>query len=215
MVTNPIERDLLGRDSIRLLPGQHSDLERFPPPHFWTVDEYFAFESDSETRHEYIDGQIYDMTAGTSDHNEIKINAAIEFGTQIRGSNCSLRNSDMRVKVSESKYVYPDLSAVCGKAQLEDNATSLLNPILAVEVTSTSSVQYDRTHKLDYYRSLPSMQAYLVIDQHRIRVEHHTRTEEGWLWQIFTDLDDVIPLHMLNASLQLSQVYRGIVFEMA
>ena len=179
----------------------------------WTVAEYLAYEGDSEFKHEYIDGEIYAMTGGTGNHSEIKMNTAIAIGRQLDDSNCSLRNSDMRVRVSPSRYVYPDMSAVCGKASYDDNSTILLNPILVVEVTSLSSMDYDRLAKRHYYQAVPSIQGILIIDQHRVFAELHTRKPDGWLWQQFSDLDAVIPLEMLDCTLPLAQVYRGILFE--
>ncbi len=179
----------------------------------WTVAEYLAYEKDSEFKHEYIDGEIYAMTGGTINHSTITMNTAIAIGRQLDDSNCSLHSNDMRVRVSPTRYVYPDLSAVCGKAVTDDNATTLLNPILVVEVTSSSSMDYDRLAKRHYYQAVPSIQGILIIDQHRIFAELHTRTPDGWLWQQFSDLDALIPLEMLGCTLPLAQVYRGILFE--
>ena len=182
----------------------------YPPPHRFTVEEYLAFEADSETKHEYIDGVIYDMTGGTLKHSRIKVNLTVEFDIQLRDSNCIVCNSDMRVGVAEGRYVYPDLSVVYGAARLADHNMTLLNPALVVEVTSASSMDYDRGYKLETYRSLPSVQVYLIIDQHRVLAELHMRTESGWQMQTLDNLDDVLPLDMLGSRLALSQIYRGI-----
>ena len=168
-----------------------------------------------QTKFEYLDGEIYCMSGGTNNHSEIAANVTIEIGGQIRGSDCSTRTSDMRLKISASKYVYPDLSIVCGKAQLEDNDTTLLNPMGVIEVVSPSSAAYDREIKLDFYRSLPSVAAYLIVDQSQYFVELHTRTESGWHWQTFSDLAEVIPLEAIGVNLPLSEIYRGIAFEAA
>ena len=211
----PVESDPVAQASpqIELLdPLSFPDL---PPLPTWTIKQYFALEDFTQTRFEYLDGQIYAMTGGTNNHSAIKMNAAVEIGRQIRGTQCSLRNNDMRVKVDDRKYVYPDLSVVCGAARLTDNNTTLLNPVLVVELLSPSSVVYDRSTKLDFYRSIPSVQAYLIIDQHQILVELHARTAGGWHWQIFSDIDDVVPLEALAAQLPLSEVYRDITIERA
>ena len=137
------------------------------------------------------------------------------IGAQIRGANCSAYTSDVRVKITESKFVYPDLSIVCGQTQLEDNETTLLNPTIVVEALSPSSAAYDRETKRDYYRSLPSVQAYLIIDQSRVFAELHTRAESGWRRQTFSDLHDIVPLAAIEAALPLMEVYRGIDLEAA
>ena len=184
--------------------------------HQMTVEEYLAFEVGSEIKNEYIDGEIYAMTGGTGKHSSITINTIIAIGIQLRSSDCSLHSSDMRIKVGPSRYVYPDLSAVCGKATYDDDsATTLLNPVLVIEVTSPSSIDYDRVIKREYYSAVESLQAYLVIDQHRALAELYTRTQEGWNLQQFAGMDAVAPLDVIGCSLPLTEVYRGITFEAA
>lgn len=181
-----------------------------------SVQEYLAWEAENEIKHEYIDGEVYAMSGGTSKHSRIAANATIAIGRQLGSSICAVHTSDMRVKVAENRYVYPDLSAVCGVEQFEDEGeTSLLNPILVVEVTSPSSIERDRVAKRDIYRDVSSIRAYLVVDQHRVCAELYVRADIGWLLQVYTDPDDVIPLEMLNCELPLAEIYRGITFEEA
>lgn len=178
-----------------------------------TVEEYFALESvENERRYEFIDGEIFNMTGGTNNHSAIKTNVLGTLFGQLHDSDCTLRNSDMRVKISESRYVYPDLSAICGAPQLEDGDTTLLNPIMAVEVTSAASRFYDRHQKREFYNAVPSIQTYIVIDQFRVFVDAHTRSGRCWLWEEFSDLDDVIALEILGCRLPLSAIYSGISF---
>ena len=183
-----------------------------PMPHLFTVDEYLAFEAESEFKHEFIDGIIYDMTGGTFCHSRIKVNITVEFEIQLRNSDFAVCNSDMSVRVGEGRYVYPDLSVVRGQPQLEDSDTTLLNPILAVEVTSPASFDYDRLEKRAFYSAIASLQAYLVIDQHRAHVELYRRREDGWLWQTFESMDDILRLQELGCDLALTAIYRGISF---
>ena len=110
-------------------------------------------------------GVIYEMTGGRVNHSKIIMNVSGILYQQLYDTRCAALPSDMRVGLGVENYVYPDLSVVCGAAQLEDNDMTLLNPILTVEVTSPSSIDYDRETKLAFYRSLPSVQAYLIIDR--------------------------------------------------
>ena len=181
-----------------------------------SVAEYLAWESGNELKHEYIDGEIYDMSGATGKHNKIAMNIALAIGGQVDRSNCVIFGSDMRVRVSEVRYVYPDLSLAPREEVYEDDSElTLLNPVLVVEVTSPSSMIYDRVDKLDFYFDVPSIEAYLVVDQDRVRADLYTRAEEGWLVRVFNSPDDVIPLTTLNCHLPLTQVYQGIVFEEA
>ncbi len=179
-----------------------------------TVADYLAWEERQEFKHEYIDGEIIEMTGGTWKHSRIMINLTLAIGRQLENSNCVLLSSEMRVRVSDTRYVYPDLSAVCGDESLEDEKElTLLNPVFVVEVISPSSETRDRVEKREYYYDVPSIEAYLIVDQDRLRAELYTRAEDGWRLQEFSSLDDVIPLTMLNCDLPIAQVYRGLGFQ--
>lgn len=184
----------------------------YPMPHLFTVEEYLAFEAESEFKHEFIDGIIYDMTGGTSNHSEIKVNLTYALGSRLRETGCWMRNSDMLVRISETRHVYPDLSVVCGEALLDEDDTILLNPVAVFEVLSPTTTGYDRLAKLDYYRGMQSIQAYVIVDQFAYQVELYARSGSGWHRQSFSDIDDVIPLDSIDSELPLSEIYRGIVF---
>lgn len=183
-----------------------------PMPHLFTVDEYLAFEAESEFKHEFIDGIIYDMTGGTFNHSRIKVNVIRALLPQLDDTLFEILNSDMSVRVGAGRYVYPDLSVVRGQPQLEDYDTTLLNPVLAVEVTSPASFDYDRVEKRAFYSAIASLRAYLIIDQHRVHVEMYTRHEDGWLWQAFDSMEDIARLQVLGCDLALSAIYRAISF---
>ncbi len=179
-----------------------------------TVEEYLAWEETNFEKHEYIDGEVRCMAGATGKHNRIMSNTNTAIGRQLDDSDCFLLSSEMRVKAGESRYVYPDLSAVCGEELFErDNEMELLNPTLVIEVTSPSTIDTDRDEKKNFYFDVPSIQSYLIIDQHRVCAELSTRAEAGWHTKTYKNLDDLIPLEALNCELALGQVYRGVTFE--
>ena len=174
-----------------------------------TVEQYLALEAESEIRHEYIDGVIFPMTGGTLNHDVThEFDACASCTT--RWLNCQLHTSHMRVGVSPTRYVYPDLSAVCGDAETDHGTTTLLNPVFVAEVTSPSSIDRDRATKLELYGAVPSIQGYLILDQARVFAQWHTRTESGWRQQQFSDLDDEIELEPLDCAISLAQIYRNV-----
>lgn len=179
-----------------------------------SVEEYLAWEENNFEKHEYIDGEVRCMAGATSKHNRIMMNLAVGIGRQLDDSDCYLLSSEMRVQATETRFVYPDLSAVCGEEEFaRDNEIELLNPILVIEVTSPSSIDIDRVEKRGSYFEVPSVQAYLIIDQHRICAELSLRSAAGWQTTVYEQQDDVVPLAVLDCTLPLSQVYRGIQFE--
>ena len=179
-----------------------------------TVAEYLAFEAQSEIKHEYIDGELYDMTGGTDKHSRIAANIIGALFALISNPDCRVYTSDMRVKVAAGRYVYPDLSVGCGRARHEDDGeTSLLNPVVVVEVTSPTSMTRDHGLKRDMYQGMPSIQAYLIIDQREVRVDLHRRGEWEWSLSTYRSLDAAVSLESLGCELPLEQIYREIVIE--
>ena len=176
-----------------------------------TVAEYLAWEESQELKHEYIDGEVIEMPGGTATHSRIPVNVTIALGARIDLSQFIIFNSELRIKVSETSYVYPDMSVVRGQGRYEyENELTLLNPIMVVEVTSPSSQMRDRIDKLDYYQAIPSIEAYLIVEQERMRVDLFTRINGGWHMRVFDQPGDVIPLAALECELPLAEVYRGI-----
>lgn len=184
--------------------------------HTMSVADYLEWEAGEELKHEYIYGEIIEMTGGTGKHSKIPINIGFEILRQIDRSAYVMFNSEMRIKAGESRYVYPDLSVVRAEEVYEDeNELTLLNPVFVVEVTSPSSQTYDRVDKLSFYLDVPSIEAYLIVDQDRLRADLYTRAEDGWFLRVFNHTDDVIPLSALECELSLADVYRGIEFAAA
>ncbi len=179
-----------------------------------TVEEYLAYDEASEIRNEYIDGELLSMPGGSGNHNAIVASVIVALGSALSDYDCLLYASQMRVQIDETRYVYPDVSAVCGESRFADeNEVTLLNPAVVVEVTSPSSDIRDHTTKLELYGAVPSIEGYLILDQERVFAEWYTRAEGDWRLQQYSDLKDEIPLEALGVSLPLAQAYRKIVIE--
>ena len=96
--------------------------------------------------------------------------------------------------------------------ELEDDDTTLLNPILTAEVLSPTTEAYDRSTKLGLYQALPSLQCCLIVEQRHMQVDAYIRANDGWRHQRYDSSDDIIPLPMLDCQLPLAEIYRGIGF---
>ena len=178
-----------------------------------TVADYVEWEERHEFKHDYIDGEVIEMSGGSGNHSKIAMNIALALGRLVDVLEFVFHSSNMRVRISKNRYVYPDLSLVRHAEQYEDDKQlSLLNPVFVVEVTSPSSNTYDRVDKLGFYLEVPSIEAYLIIDQDRIRADLCNRTEAGWYVRVFNRPDDTLPLDALGCDLPLADVYRGIEF---
>ncbi len=134
-------------------------------------DVWLAAERAShQGRTEYRNGEVFAIDGSSEAHNLICGNLLGELGNHFKGRPCYAYISNMRVRVESANLcVYPDVMAVCGERKfLDDRRDVITNPALIVEVLSDSTEAYDRGDKFAYYRSIPSLRAYLLLSQHRV-----------------------------------------------
>src|SRR3989442_14646818 len=111
----------------------------------YTIQEFVSIEEFSNVRHEYAAGQIYAMAGGTPQHGARAANLIGLLTAQLRGRLCRVHTSDVRVRVTATGLdTYPDVSVVCGKAELDtEDPNAITNPAVLVEVLSSSTAEYD------------------------------------------------------------------------
>lgn len=179
-----------------------------------TAAEYLAFDRASEIRHEFYAGEIFAMSGASVSHNAICWNLAVRLDPHLKGSGCRGFVNDMRVAIeATSLFTYPDLVVVCGEPRFLDagQPDTLVNPALVVEVLSASTEDYDRGRKFAHYRTLPSLQGYLLLAQDRVHAELFLRQPGGrWLLSETNDPEAQIELPVAGASLRLGDLYDGV-----
>lgn len=179
-------------------------------PQIFTPEEYIEFERQSEFRHEYIDGEIYEMAGANKRHNIISANIMRSLGIQLFELDCNVYGSDMRVKITATeKYTYPDVVAICGEEVFEDETEdTLLNPMLIIEVLSKSTEAYDRGGKFEFYQTIESFQEYVLISQEPFRVEQFVRKNANeWTYFEFRKAEEIVKLTSINCELVLADIY--------
>jgi Uma2 family endonuclease len=175
--------------------------------HF-TEDEYLARERVSETRHEYVNGEIFAMAGARFRHNTIAASTIVALMPLARARSCRVFNSDQRIAITiTGMFTYPDVGVVCGKPQFHPkDGMSLLNPVLLVEVLSKSTEPYDRGEKLAHYRRNAFVHEILIVWQSERRVEHHRRVDgEGWL--VREHHEGEIELPTLDGRIAIADIY--------
>ena len=82
---------------------------------------------------------------------------------------------------------------------------------MILEVLSPSTEAYDRGRKFLFYQSVPSLQEYVLISQHRVQVEIFRRQDRHkWEYERLNDLSDVLTFTSLQCSLILEELYHAI-----
>jgi Uma2 family endonuclease len=178
-----------------------------------TIEEYLAFERQSETKHDYFDGELFDMTGTSRKHSLISGNIFREIGNQIRGRrDCEVHSDSMRVRTPGDLFTYPDVVVACGQPNFDDaEFDTLLDPTVIVEVLSPSTAGYDRGIKSISYRSISSLAEYVLVAQDRIHIEHLIRRPgEGWLLREMKDPKDVLDLQSIGCRISLKDIYERV-----
>jgi len=175
-----------------------------------TPEEYLAFERKAETKSEYYAGEAFAMAGANEEHNLIAGNFFAAVHWQFVGRPCEVHQANMRVKVSDTGlYTYPDVVAVCGQAQFEDEEQdTLLNPLVVVEVLSESTEGYDRGTKSEHYRRPESLKEYVLIAQDKHHVEHFVRQADNtWLLWETNDPTAALELAAIQCELTVAEIY--------
>lgn len=150
-----------------------------------TYAAYLAAEEVSDTRHEYLRGEVFAMAGGTPEHAALMAAVSAELIAALRGRPCRVYSSELRVRIDATDMTtYPDVSVVCGALKTsETDRHAVTNPVLIVEVLSDSTEAYDRGEKFGHYRRLPSLREYLLLSQHRPRIESYRKNAAG-IWEL-------------------------------
>ena len=189
------------------------------PQPLYTVEEYLAFERESEERHEYLDGMIYAMAGESGEHADISINLALELGTQLKGKDCRARLKDTKVRSgplpklkhsTKGLYSYPDAVVICGEPKYLDSYRDVVtNPTVIIEVLSPTTEKFDRGEKFDRYDAWnPTLSDYLLVSQEQARIEHYIRQADGtWTRAVSRGLRSKVVIKSIRCTLKLKDVY--------
>ncbi len=180
-----------------------------------TPKEYLEIERKAEYKSEYFDGEIFAMAGAKRRHNVIAWNVGGELRQKLKGKNCEAYPADMRVFVPQTGlYTYPDLVVVCGEPEFQDDAfDTLLNPILIIEVLSGTTEKYDRGKKFQHYRSIETLQEYVLVSQDEARIEKYLKQgDRFWVLSEAFGLDAKIKLNSIDCELALNEVFDRVNF---
>jgi Uma2 family endonuclease len=171
---------------------------------------YLALDRASEIKHELWDGEVYAMAGASLAHNLIVGNLLRHLGNALDGSGCRPLPSDMRLRVSRDRYLYPDVTIVCGPPSLDGESDVLLNPSTIIEVLSASTAAFDRGDKFAAYRSIVGLDEVVFVSQHEARVETFTRqADDSWLMRESL-AGGALALRSLSVPLPLERIYESV-----
>jgi Uma2 family endonuclease len=186
---------------------EEMEMSLVKPKSYISVEDYLAGEVESSVKHEYVDGYVYAMAGASDRHNRIALNIAAHLNNNLNGP-CEVFISDMKIRVDQSVYYYPDVVVACDPPGADPYFRT--EPRLIIEVISPSTERVDKGEKLIAYKSLESMQEYVIVMQDEIYIEVHRREGAKWVEETYTEMDEEIHLSSVDLRLRVADVYRNV-----
>jgi Uma2 family endonuclease len=175
---------------------------------FMSENAYLEFEKASKIKHEYVCGRVFAMAGTSKKHNKIALNIGFQFRQAARNTNCEVYVADVKLKIAHREnYYYPDVMVGCEE---ENNDYFIEKPCILVEVTSKSTETIDRREKLSSYKSIESLQTYLIVSQETMFIEAYQRQQQTWLMTHYTQPNELIELSCLNTKISVEEIYESI-----
>lgn len=177
-----------------------------------TVEAYLDWEPRQELRYEFINGSVFVRAGGSLPHNDIAINLLTALRPPIRKQSCRINMADAKVNITPQIYRYPDLAVSCDERD-KTALDAIRYPKLIVEVLSPGTETLDRSDKFKEYRSLPSLEEYVLISSTQVEVEIYRRGE-GRLW-LYTayQTGDEIKLESIGFEFPIELLYEEVILE--
>ncbi len=182
---------------------------------FYTQEECLAFERQSSEKHENYQGEIFNKAGAGFSHNKLQKNFIIEVGSFLKGKSCDVYGSDLKIHIPvNTLYTYPDAAIVCAEPESFDDENDIaLNPVVIAEILSKSTQSYDRGDKFMLYRSIETLQEYILIDLLSVQSEHYTKQQNGtWILKEINSLTDSLAISTIGYTLSLTELYNGVSF---
>jgi Uma2 family endonuclease len=176
----------------------------------FTANDYLAWEPTQLDRHEYLDGEVFAMAGAEDRHVTTAGNCYMALRQLLSGSPCRTYMSDMRLHVAAANsYFYPDVLVSCSALDLASPLVKT-EPKLLIEVLSPSTAAYDRGLKFSHYRSLPSLQEYVLIDLDTRNTDVYRKGADGfWVLHPFAS-GEAVELASVALTLPAAQLFADV-----
>jgi Uma2 family endonuclease len=170
-------------------------------------DEFLAWEDRQELRWEFDGCSPLARTGGTNAHALIQANLiGLLFG-MLEGGSCRAYGSELKLR-TETSVRYPDALILCSR--LPAQATVATDATVVFEILSKRSAVDDLGAKAVEYRTLPSLQRYVVLHQTIAAAQVFARDEEGGWAYDFVGEGGALDLGPLAAPIPLAEHYAGV-----
>jgi Uma2 family endonuclease len=175
------------------------------------ADAFLDWEAQQAEKHEYLGGEVFAMVGARREHVVVAGNLFAALKQRLRGGPCQAYVSDLKLRVEAADaFFYPDVMVSCDAGD-QAAVLFLTRPVLIVEVLSDSTAAFDRGDKFAAYRTLESLQEYVLVDIPARRVEVFRRQEDGdWLFHEYLPGCGDCEFRAVAASVPFDDVFENV-----
>lgn len=154
----------------------------------------------------------YHLEMKSKNHSLINSNIFLEIGKQLNQEKYNLYTEDPNLKIpNKEKSRVPDLCATSATDEKRDEKGLVENPIVNIEILSPSTQKIDKTEKLEGYRSIPSLQEYIMIEQDKIGIEQHIRKGKSkWEVNLLDEKDKSLQIKVIEVDIAIAKIYNKV-----
>lgn len=180
---------------------------------YMTIEEFLELEEHSLIKHQYVKGQVTPMPGGTLKHNIISSNIVTAINIAIRQHSRPfiVSNSDTKIWIPKIEaFYYPDAVVICEVPEYyEGRKDIILNPLLIVEVLSSSTEMRDKTSKFQDCATLTSFKEYVIVEQDSPMAQLSYRKDfsEAWQHSAMEGMEQQIELKSIGCFVAMRDIY--------
>ena len=183
-----------------------------------SADEFFEWQAKQDRLYELVDGvpvlPLKMMTGASQAHDRVVVNIIASLHRQLRGTGCRPTTDDLAVRIPSGNIRRPDVTVEYGESGPREMVVR--EPRVVVEVLSPSTMSFDRFRKVEEYKLVHTLVHIPLVDTEQPRITVLGRSEGGnWNVSESAGLDATIDLSEISASLSLTDIYEGVVFDRA
>ena len=171
-----------------------------------TIPQFLAWEERQEARYEFDGAKPVAMAGGTAAHAAIQRNLIIAVGSLLRGKPCKLYGSELKIEVA-GRIRYPEAFVVC--TPVSPTATVVSDPVVIFEVLSDGTAHDDLVLKNAEYRTTPSVQRYVILQQTHAGAIVFSRKGEDWMTETVV-AEGVLQMPEIGLHIPLADIYADV-----
>lgn len=166
------------------------------------LETFLEWDDGTDTRYELVDGQVVAMNPPLAPHARLLSQIVAAFVNRMPAG-CGVYTAGGAIRPGDVwNYRIPDVSVSCTSSERH----WVEEPRLACEILSPSTARADLTSKLEFYRSIASIELILILHTRKRHATLWRRDGEQWLVRDFIG-SALLEMPIITAPIPLDELY--------